>query len=111
MSGGDLTRRATKVLGAAALAAPGLLHGANSSKPPAKGKREGAVWAFPGIRYASAARFERPVIAATIEQPYFGKADFAPSPRKPAWRARRRPRTAFISTSGRPRPTLLPNAR
>lgn len=79
MSGGTFTRRAmNKALGAAALAAPGLLHGANALKQPAKGKREGAVWAFPGIRYASAARFERPVIAATIEQPYFGKTDFAP---------------------------------
>lgn len=72
-----LTRRAvTKGLGLAALASPALLHGAPN--PPAQGQREGAVWAFPGIRYARAARFERPVIAATIEQPWFGKAPFAP---------------------------------
>lgn len=78
MGGGDFTRRAvTKGVGLAALAGPTLLYGAPVHLP-AKGTREGAVWSFPGIRYARAARFERPVIAATIEQPYFGKAPFAP---------------------------------
>jgi para-nitrobenzyl esterase len=77
MGGGEITRRAvTKGMGLAALVGPALLHGAPN--PPAKGMQEGAVWAFPGIRYAGAARFARPLIAAAIEQPYFGKTPFAP---------------------------------
>jgi para-nitrobenzyl esterase len=111
MGGGDFTRRAvTKGVGLAALAGPTLLRGAPATLP-AKGAREGAVWSFPGIRYARAARFERPVIAATIEQPYFGKAAFAPIAPNAGWRMRRRMRIAFTSTSGRHRPIPPPSAR
>ncbi|MDE1916550.1 MAG: carboxylesterase/lipase family protein [Sphingomonadales bacterium] len=70
-------RSAGKLLGLAAVSGPALLRAAPAG-PPAKGRRDGDVWCYPGIRYASAGRFERPVLARTIEQPYFGKAEFAP---------------------------------
>jgi para-nitrobenzyl esterase len=69
-------RGAGKLVALAAMAGPGLLRAA--APLPAQGRREGDVWCFPGIRYASARRFEAPVPAPAIEQPFFGKAEFAP---------------------------------